>query len=169
MLLNSDVWSIENILFFGNFEDYEDFLSCRDRCLVPTNMHAQQNLLDGNSWFEKKTKLILLLYPTNTRRLFHVETTWKKLFPRCFNVEYMSCVWREPDGQLFSERAIAGFFRKYLFLNFSNIVKDNLDARDACWTKLYRLKYRILHRIDVHLTNLQFCNVFRALSIVQII
>ena len=94
---------------------------------------------------------------------------WKKLFPRRFNVEYTSCVWRELDGQLFSERAIGRFFRKNLFLNFSNIVKHNLDARDACWTKLFRLKYRILHRIDVHLTNLQFCNVFRALSIVQII
>ena len=169
MLLDSDVWSIENILFFGDLADYGDFLSCRDRCLVPTNMHAQKKLLDGNSWFEKTTQLILLLYPTNTRRLFHVKTTWKKLFPRRFNVEYTSCVWRKLDGQLFSERAIGRFFRKNLFLNFSNIVKDNLDARDACWTKLFRLKYRILHRIDVHLTNLQFCNVFRALSIVQII
>ena len=87
-------------------------------------MHAQQNLLD-----EKTTQLILLLSPTNTRHLFHVG---KKLFPRRFNVEYTSCVWRELDGQLFSERAIGRFFRKNLFLNFSNIVKDNLDARDAC-------------------------------------
>ena len=26
--------------------------------------------------------------PTNTPRVFHVETTWKRLFPRRFNVEY---------------------------------------------------------------------------------
>ena len=31
---------------------------------------------------------------TNTPRVFHVETTHKWLFPRCFNVEYMWCVCR---------------------------------------------------------------------------
>ena len=31
-------------------------------------------------------------YPTNTPRVFHVITTWKRPFPRRFNVEYMWCV-----------------------------------------------------------------------------
>ena len=29
---------------------------------------------------------------TNTPREFHLETTWKRPFPRCFNVEYTWCV-----------------------------------------------------------------------------
>ena len=33
--------------------------------------------------------------PTNTLRLFHVETTWKPSFPHPFNVEYRWCVCRE--------------------------------------------------------------------------
>ena len=28
------------------------------------------------------------IFPTNTPRVFHVETTWKQTFPRRFNVEY---------------------------------------------------------------------------------
>ena len=32
--------------------------------------------------------------PKNTPRVFHVETTWKRPFPRRFNVEYMWCVCR---------------------------------------------------------------------------
>ena len=30
-------------------------------------------------------------FTTNTPRVFHVETTWKQSFLRCFNVEYMWC------------------------------------------------------------------------------
>ena len=33
-------------------------------------------------------------YPTNKPRVFHVETTWKRPFPRRFNVEYTWCVGR---------------------------------------------------------------------------
>ena len=44
----------------------------------------------------KKCKLSNKGSPTNTRRGFHVETTWKRLFPRRFNVESTSCVGREP-------------------------------------------------------------------------
>ena len=29
-----------------------------------------------------------ILKPTNTSRVFHVETTWKWTFPRHFNLEY---------------------------------------------------------------------------------
>ena len=35
--------------------------------------------------------LEMLIEPTNAPRVFHVETTWKRPFPRRFNVEYM---WR---------------------------------------------------------------------------
>ena len=31
---------------------------------------------------------------TNTLRVFHVETTWKRRYPRRFNVEYTWCAWR---------------------------------------------------------------------------
>ena len=33
--------------------------------------------------------------PINTPQAFHVETTWKQPFSRCFNVEYTRCVCRE--------------------------------------------------------------------------
>ena len=33
--------------------------------------------------------------PTNTSRGFHLETTWKRSFPRRFKVEYTCCVCRE--------------------------------------------------------------------------
>ena len=32
--------------------------------------------------------------PTNIPRIFHVETTWKRSFPRRFNVDYTWCVYR---------------------------------------------------------------------------
>ena len=35
------------------------------------------------------------LIPANTPRGFHVETTWKQLFPRRFNVESTWCVCRD--------------------------------------------------------------------------
>ena len=35
-----------------------------------------------------------MIFPTNTPRGFHVETTWKQLFPRHFNVESTWCVCR---------------------------------------------------------------------------
>ena len=31
---------------------------------------------------------VIPVYPTITPRVFHVELTWKQLFPRRFNVEY---------------------------------------------------------------------------------
>ena len=33
--------------------------------------------------------------PTNTPRVFQVETTWKRPFPRRFNLEYTWCVCRD--------------------------------------------------------------------------
>ena len=30
--------------------------------------------------------------PTNTSHVFYVETTWKRMFPRHFNVEYTCCI-----------------------------------------------------------------------------
>ena len=38
--------------------------------------------------------LFVTYYPTNIPRVFHVETTWKRSFPRHFNVEYTRCVCR---------------------------------------------------------------------------
>ena len=44
---------------------------------------------EGNS---RSTSSMKTGYPTNTPRVFHVETTWKRLFLRCFNAEYTWCV-----------------------------------------------------------------------------
>ena len=43
-------------------------------------------------------KSFLTLYPTNTPRGFHVETTWKRRFPRRFNEESKWCVCRVRSG-----------------------------------------------------------------------
>ena len=41
-----------------------------------------------------KNSFELLTFPTNTPLGFHVETTWKRPFPRRFNMESMWCVCR---------------------------------------------------------------------------
>ena len=41
------------------------------------------------------------LFPTNTPRVYHVETMWKRPFPRRFNVEYTWCVCRVPTIDFF--------------------------------------------------------------------
>ena len=38
---------------------------------------------------------IYIYIPTNTSRVFHVETTWKRPFPRRFNMEYSWSVCRD--------------------------------------------------------------------------
>ena len=52
------------------------------------------------------SQLDLCNTPTNAPRGFHVETTWKRPFPRCFNVESMWCVCRESFKNYSNEEAI---------------------------------------------------------------
>ena len=71
-----------------------------------TNYKRPERRDDYNIQQRKKIKLfpltVLLLadkncikfYPTNTPRILHVETTWKRLFPRLFNLQYMWCAYR---------------------------------------------------------------------------
>ena len=40
-------------------------------------------------------KFLRTPFPTNIPRVFHVETTWRRSFPRRFNVEYKWSVCRE--------------------------------------------------------------------------
>ena len=40
------------------------------------------------------------MFPTNTPRVFHVETTWNRSFPRRFNVEYTWSVCRVKTEQI---------------------------------------------------------------------
>ena len=44
-----------------------------------------------------KNKNHSTITPTNTPRVFHVETTWKRSFLRRFNVEYTWCVCRDTN------------------------------------------------------------------------
>ena len=50
--------------------------------------------------FKLSSKLVVNLslhcwgFPTNTPSVFHVGATWKRLFPRRFNVEHTLCVFR---------------------------------------------------------------------------
>ena len=49
-------------------------------------------------WLSKLlTSTLSEVCPTNTQRVFHVETTWKRQFPRPFNVEYTWCIY-EPHN-----------------------------------------------------------------------
>ena len=47
---------------------------------------------ETNQTFSLQNYLQLTGIPTNTSRGFHVETTWKRSFPRRFNVESAWCV-----------------------------------------------------------------------------
>ena len=49
----------------------------------------------------KKICTVHLYSPTNTPRGFHVETTWKRSFPRRYDVESTWCVCREGTPRLF--------------------------------------------------------------------
>ena len=44
------------------------------------------------------------VFPTNTPRVFHVEATWKRSFPRRFNVEYMWSVCRVIQSKYHTKR-----------------------------------------------------------------
>ena len=50
--------------------------------------------LPGKSLDKNLAQRLAIDFPTNTLSVFHVETTWKRPFPRCFNVEYTRCVCR---------------------------------------------------------------------------
>ena len=50
-------------------------------------------LLIGKPWILTKDSVITI--PTNTRRVFHVETTWKRSFLCRFYVEYMWYIYRD--------------------------------------------------------------------------
>ena len=41
-----------------------------------------------------------IMYTANTPRGFHVETTWKRPFPRRFNMESTWCVCRVEDLEI---------------------------------------------------------------------
>ena len=75
-----------NILFFL----FPNMLICPSGIFFSTNV-----ILLGQVPTLKRCFLVCLsTYPTNTPRGFHVETTWKQLFPRRFNVESMWSVCR---------------------------------------------------------------------------
>ena len=57
--------------------------------------------------------------PTNTPRGFHVETTWKRSFPRRFNMESTWCVCREDI------RYLIRISKKPLYYSFPHFVDKN--------------------------------------------
>ena len=52
--------------------------------------HLKFHFWVSNIWENR-----LIFIPRNTTRAFHVETTWKQPFLRCFKVEYTRCVCRD--------------------------------------------------------------------------
>ena len=64
------------------------------------NVHGNQGFGIRNAGFHPLdlctvvNLAITKTYPKNKSRVFHVETTWKRPFPRRFNVEYTWCVCR---------------------------------------------------------------------------
>ena len=82
----------------------------------------------------------LRCYPTNTPRVFHVEATWKRLFPRRFNVEYTWCVCRvaisktlrSEENQLLmvnKKVSFAVWLLPYLLLKFKSFESVLLKCR----------------------------------------
>ena len=51
---------------------------------------------------------------------FHVETTWKRLFPRRFNVKYTWFVWRVTSSKLSKKAYEVMLFDKVYFESFPN-------------------------------------------------
>ena len=52
-------------------------------------------------YISTQVRVYFWVFPTNTPRVFHVETTWKRSFPRRFNVENTWSVCRVRDLLLF--------------------------------------------------------------------
>lgn len=75
------MFSAGNMLFYGNFGDYEDFMTYGDWCLVFTNTHAQHQHLVGNSWFWRKTEVILILKSITSK---YGQIVSKESIVRCF-------------------------------------------------------------------------------------
>ena len=49
---------------------------------------------EANRIYDPLGVRLLNRFPTNTPRVFHIETTWKRLFTRRFNLKYTWCVCR---------------------------------------------------------------------------
>ena len=123
--------------------------------------------------------------PTNTSRVFHVETTWKRTFSCRFNMEYMWCV---------CKNVLLGFHHLMAWLRFLILWAFAFRGRDiwdtnlwyqeydwlalACWDRdfilfgndldlmacLKRTNFRVytfsrISRILVHFTKLNTCQI----------
>ena len=85
--------------------------------------------------FKIVESLQCILNPTNTPREFHVETMWKRPFPRRFNVEFTWCVCREVFSPVDMTKSAVFFF----FLRiWSHFLKKPLKVNSffVQWKKL---------------------------------
>ena len=73
-----------------NFVDYNTLYSCNKNLSEIFEIYCLI-LKKFLNWFRINS---LKANPTNTSRVFHVETMWKRSFPRHFNVEYTWSVCR---------------------------------------------------------------------------
>ena len=65
-------------------------------------------------------------YPTNTRCVLHVETTWKWSFLRPFNVAYMCCVCRVHPNEKYYQFL---YVNNYRYHYYHLILKNNLGKQ----------------------------------------
>ena len=82
----------------------------------------------------------LCIFPTNTPRVFHVETTWNRTFPRRFNVEYTWSVCRVVLDLKLTLRSVLIHFRATEFSsNKFHLLEIDFHA-ETCFKYHYQLK-----------------------------
>ena len=90
-------------------------------------------------------------YPTNTPRVFHVETTWKRPIPRRFNMKYTWCVCRvgTPILVSFSEWFLVqlNYYLKRCFIKTLKYLK--LMDMDSSHINLLQVSLHKLSLVDM--------------------
>ena len=81
-----------NSFFLTCSKKYRISIFSKNKGKTESEFESKLFLINARSVFRTRSNIydraFLQMYPTNTPRVFHVETTWRRLFPRRFNVKY---------------------------------------------------------------------------------
>ena len=117
-----------------------NFLGCW--LIAPKSCHIFENqplLVPGILAKMNKFSEICGEHPTNTSRVFHVETSWKRSFSRHFNVEYTWHVCKEHVHNVFKVEC-------YVALLYFAILSHHIQAQ-----KVLLNNFKVLEKVSVEL------------------